>query len=48
MLLSDPDRLFGGWVFEFKMNKVSRRTATAAGWNVEVKVYDEAASATKC
>jgi hypothetical protein len=38
----------GDWVFEFKMNKVSRRTATSAGWKVEVQVYDDdGASASK-
>jgi len=31
----------GDWVFEFAMSKVSRRTATADGWKVQVWVYDE-------
>lgn len=31
----------GDWVVEFSMNKVSRRTATAAGWKVQVYVFDD-------
>ena len=32
----------GDWVFEFAMSKVSRRTATAGGWKVQIYVYDDA------
>jgi len=38
---ADLSQSLGDWVFEFKMNKVSRRTATADGWKVQIYVYDD-------
>lgn len=36
----DLSQSSGNWVFEFSMNKVSRRTATAGGWKVQIYVCD--------
>ena len=39
---SSPDlsQSSGNWVFEFRMNEVSRRTVNENGWKVQIYVYD--------